>query len=230
MTDAKINPRNRIPFSQVQRCPFALTGVERLSIDQTVVCSEFDLSEFLAKFPKLCHLEIRDVLGNDTTFNFDLPATLKTIRFDDVRDMKLHLNAPQLQNVFCGYGFEMIEFSHPESVKHLRIEWLGTGYNLQVLPNVESFHCVGFYARWDDANLDFVRLFPKAKEIHFNLGVSFDELERVINAAIEQKNIQRRTDLTIFCGGSKMVDTNSLRSYINQRWEQISCRYRHEQK
>lgn len=220
-TTAIINSRNAIAFSKIERCPFVLADLKRLRIDDSVYSNTFNLNGFLASFPKLCHLEIFWFEGNNTSINLDLPASLKTIHFDVVDNMKLHLNSPKLQNVFCGSGILNIKFSHPESIKHLKIKVLEKDHpteDLQVFPNVEYFHCGEYSYTLLNADLDLIRLFPKAKEIHFELGAmeedeDFDNLESVIDDVLEQKRIAGRTDLTIFCDGTKMVDKSSFRCY-----------------
>lgn len=221
-TKAKINSRNRITFSKIERCPFVLTDLKRLRLEGTIYSYRFNLNELLALFPNLCHLEIFWFQGNNTGINLNLPATLKTISFDVVDKMKLYLHSPQLQNVFCGSDIRNIKFSHPESIKHLKIDNLENEHNkyddLQVFPNVECFHCGDYSYTLDGADLELIRLFPKAKVIRFELGAmevdeDFDKLENVINDVIEQKNILGRTDLNIFCDRAKMVDRSSFRSY-----------------
>lgn len=99
-----------------------LADVERLQIKETTDSEELNLNEFLAKFSRLCHLEIQK---NDTIFKLDLPASVKTIHFDASFDdvyvcgMKLRVNAPQLQNVYCSVGIRNIDPSSiSEAFKH----------------------------------------------------------------------------------------------------------------
>lgn len=220
-TTANVGTRSRISFSQVQRCPFDLANVERLRIEGVLNSTNFNWNEFLAKFPRLCHLEINRFNGYGRCIDLNLPATLGTIRFGVVNVKKLHLNAPQLHNLYCGFGFRNIEFLHPESVKHLRIKFLGDTDNddLQVFPNVEWFRCAPSFYTLAGPGLDLIRLFPKAREMHFEnlVTYNFAKLARVIGDVVAGKNRSGRTELNIFYGGSEMVDRNSFRRYVDRQ-------------
>lgn len=146
----------------------------------------------------------------------NLPASLETIFLDAIHDVKLHLNSPQLRNVFCGFDYKNITFSHPESVKHMVIIDLNpdTYDDLQIFPNVEYFRCGAIKG----ANLGLLRLFPKVKKICFVLGaIEKDELKNLINDLIHQKNVSGRADLEIVCNAVMTVrySINPFGGYIN---------------
>lgn len=233
LTKDEINPGNIIdlyPISKLSRCPLDLTNVHRLRIDTMGIfrraVHEFswnlNWNEFLGNFPKLTHLEIYRF--GDEGFErmrriyLRLPVTLKTFRLTDARQVMLYLkSSPQLENVSCDLNIANIQFSHPESVKHLRInDWIG--YHLRIFSNVEYIH-FGRDSSYLYDELNLIWLFPQVKEIHFDYGamrsaINVRNLERVLHVLMAQKNVLGRNDLTIFYDGTMISDVNSFRVYI----------------
>lgn len=225
LTKEIIDPGNVIEMTAVSKmklCPFSLMHLERLRID--VAHQQIDWNEFLADFPKLRHLEIFWI---DKSFlvkgnRLQLPASLKTFRIVFAADHlvpELKLNAPHLENVLIKGGISSIEFSHPESIKHLEVGASDSHYiskKMQVYPNIEYFSC-GYSL---DKNWDLFKFLPNVKEIHLNVCIRpkskyyIDKLEGVINAVTARKKLEGRTDVNIFCNGKKTVENRPLRMHL----------------
>lgn len=221
------NVINNVSVSKINRCPFNLTHLERLRIyaPSVSISGGINWNELLANYPKLCHLEILflDKCYFDGRNRFRLPASLKTIYISQVThtERDAFLNAPQLENVYVGYGIRLIKFSHPESIRHLEIDGFGCGGILDniIYPNVEFFYCGEYSTELIFTNWDLIQLFPKVREIHFKMLAtaddgSIDKLQEFIDSLKMKKIFAGGSDLDIFCNGKKIPENHSIRMHL----------------
>lgn len=224
-TKMKTNARNKITFSAINRCPFDLAHVQRLKIVLTICVDTFNLNGLLATFSQLNLLHISGIQTSQRLNNVSitLPDSLKTISLNDVdENLKFHLNASKLETVYCDSDIRNLKFSHPESVKHLKFEYYNEirsndNDDVAVLPNLEYFHCVWGYSL-ADARLDYVKLFPKLKQIRFETeGIEqyndYERLNSLVNKILSQKKVSLRNNMKIYCDGKEMTRYNSFIHY-----------------
>lgn len=175
---------------------------------------KFDLTE-LSQFSKLELLEFVNRVELSKSTVLFLP-NLKTLRlfetqFSNFNNYKIKIHSFKLEWLSCS-KLENIEFSEPQTVKFVGIEYCEDPSNIDKLINLETLKC-----NIDHLDPNIVIRSPNSlKQIHIYKGVkqtdrTYEHDEQILNRILGQKKTLYKSDLDVYFNGL-ILRNNELNS------------------
>ena len=222
-TNREINAKNIINISDFHLLgtfPFDLTSISRLVINFSRPYYKFDVN-FVNELKNLVQLEIWN-LGDPQTGLQDsnrpqltLQLNLKIVYIGCV-SLRMLIDSSQIEVLFFypeGFGFNAVEFSHPQSIKHLEFDFIHEE-DLHQFNNVEHLKCS--YSHM--LNLNVLEILPNLKTLicdqdELESREDYDRLVSTMNHLVEQKTLLAKENLEIYFKTTKLLRTKKFENY-----------------
>ena len=223
-TKREINVKNIINisnFNLLRSFSFDLTSLFRLIINFSQPYNRFDVN-FVNRLANLQQLEIWN-LGDPSTGWEDSRRARLNLKLDHLKivyigcvSLRLLIESSQIEVLFLypeGSGFNSVEFSHPQSVKHLEFEHI-SDEDLRQFVNVETLKCCFSHS----LSLDLLVILPHLKELacdqqELTSKANYDRLISTMNHLVEQKTLLARENLEIYFKKTKLLRTKKFEKY-----------------
>lgn len=222
-TAREINVKNMIniaDFHLLKLFPFDLSHLSRLIINFSRPYSKFDVN-FVNKLERLSHLEIWNLGDPESSLQDSARARLK-LKLDQLKICYIGcvslrvLIESEMEVLFLypeNFGVNAVEFSNPQSIKHLEFDFV-LEEDLRQFANVEHLKCSCTHI----LSLDVLEILPKLKTLiceqdELESKEDYDRLVSTMNHLVEQKTLLARENLEIYFKTTKLLRTKKFEKY-----------------